>query len=76
MCDDAEQWKQLWRQNLETAQQAIRERDDALLKLAVVQEIAEANAAVGWRDVPSQTCDEAEGRNIVSEQILRIINPT
>ena len=75
MCDDAEQWKRLWKQDLETAQQALRERDEALLKLSCVQEIAEANAAVGWRDVPSQTCDEAEGRNIVAEQILAILDP-
>ena len=50
--------------------------DRLYAKLDSIREIAEANAAVGWRDVPSQTCDEAEGRNIVSEQILRILDPT
>lgn len=38
MDDEAEQWKRLWRDNLETAQQAMRERDEALAKLAEIRE--------------------------------------
>lgn len=36
MCDEAAQWKRLWRDNLQIAQEAIRERDEAVAAAANV----------------------------------------
>jgi hypothetical protein len=54
----------------ELAQQAMRYQ----ATLQHVKRIAEQAAACGWRDLPSQSVPEAEGRNWVGEEILKVLD--
>lgn len=50
---------------------ALRVRDTTIIQ---VRELAERYASTGWRDIPSQSVDQAEAMNACGDAVLAIID--